>query len=76
MLFLFLLFLGVRGTSVMAYIRRKPRPAPVVSHEPPPQTFFHRCAQCGKTEITAPDLEFRVSRNGEEYCFPHLPKGV
>jgi hypothetical protein len=35
---------------------------------------MHRCAVCGRTEIVAPDLEFRVSRDGEEYCLEHLPK--
>jgi len=35
---------------------------------------LHRCAICGATEVTDPNLEFRVARNGEEYCLPHLPK--
>lgn len=35
---------------------------------------LHKCATCGRTELTDPDLEFRVSRNGEEYCLEHLPK--
>src|SRR6266513_5897718 len=35
---------------------------------------LHRCAICGATEVTGPNLEFRVARNGEEYCLPHLPK--
>jgi membrane associated rhomboid family serine protease len=34
---------------------------------------LHRCAVCGRTELTDPDLEFRVSRDGEEYCLEHLP---
>ena len=33
---------------------------------------LHRCAICGATEVTDPNLEFRVARNGEEYCLPHL----
>jgi len=33
---------------------------------------LHRCATCGATEITKPDLEFRVASNGEEYCMEHL----
>jgi hypothetical protein len=33
---------------------------------------LHRCAICGATEVTDPNLEFRVARNGEEYCMPHL----
>jgi hypothetical protein len=35
---------------------------------------MHRCAVCGKTEVTAPHLEFRVSKDGNEYCVEHLPK--
>lgn len=34
---------------------------------------LHRCATCGATELTDPQLEFRVARNGEEYCLSHLP---
>ena len=37
---------------------------------------LHKCAVCGQTEITNPDLEFRVSRDGEEYCVPHLPSAT
>ncbi len=33
---------------------------------------LHRCAICGATEQTDPSLEFRVARDGEEYCMPHL----
>jgi hypothetical protein len=35
---------------------------------------MHQCAVCGRTELVAPDLEFRVSKDGEEYCTEHLPK--
>lgn len=34
---------------------------------------LHRCASCGATEVTNPNLEFRVARDGEEYCLAHLP---
>ena len=37
---------------------------------------LHRCAVCGATEITDPNLDFRVARDGEEYCMTHLPKAV
>jgi hypothetical protein len=33
---------------------------------------FHTCAVCKKTDITDPHLEFRIGRNGEEYCVEHL----
>jgi hypothetical protein len=29
---------------------------------------FHECESCGATEISHPDLAFRVSADGEEYC--------
>jgi membrane associated rhomboid family serine protease len=34
---------------------------------------IHKCAVCGATELSDPSLDFRVARNGEEYCVPHLP---
>ena len=37
---------------------------------------LHRCATCGATELTDSNLEFRVSRDGEEYCIAHLPSSV
>jgi membrane associated rhomboid family serine protease len=35
---------------------------------------LHKCATCGATELSDPNLEFRVARDGEEYCLPHLPR--
>src|ERR1700716_1973816 len=35
---------------------------------------LHKCAVCGATELSDPNLEFRVARDGEEYCVPHLPR--
>jgi hypothetical protein len=37
---------------------------------------MHCCKICGRTELTTPELEFRVSDDGEEYCAEHLPKKV
>jgi membrane associated rhomboid family serine protease len=37
---------------------------------------LHHCAICGATEATHPNLEFRVARDGEEYCLPHLPSAT
>ncbi|MEO8439285.1 MAG: rhomboid family intramembrane serine protease [Spartobacteria bacterium] len=39
----------------------------------PEEEALHRCATCNATELTHPNLEFRVSRDGEEYCLAHLP---
>src|SRR4029077_7307620 len=35
---------------------------------------LHRCAVCCATELSDPNLDFRVARDGEEYCMAHLPK--
>jgi hypothetical protein len=42
----------------------------------PEDEALHRCAICGATERTNPNLEFRVSRDGEEYCLAHLPSAT
>ena len=34
---------------------------------------MHRCEVCRRTEISNPDLDFRVSADGHEYCVEHLP---
>lgn len=33
---------------------------------------FHRCEKCGRTEVSDPELEFRMSEDGKEYCEDHL----
>ncbi len=35
---------------------------------------LHKCKVCGATELTDPNLDFRVARDGEEYCLTHLPR--
>ena len=37
---------------------------------------LHKCATCGATELSDPNLEFRVSHDGEEYCMQHLPSAT
>ncbi len=34
---------------------------------------LHKCNVCGATELIDPNREFRVARDGEEYCLEHLP---
>jgi hypothetical protein len=34
---------------------------------------MHTCSVCGRTDESHPDLEFRVSSDGNEYCLDHLP---
>ena len=38
-----------------------------------PTETLHRCEKCGRTELSDPDMEFRVSSDGHEYCAEHLP---
>jgi membrane associated rhomboid family serine protease len=35
---------------------------------------LHRCKVCGATELSDRSLDFRVARDGEEYCMAHLPR--
>lgn len=37
------------------------------------QETLHHCKVCGNTEVSAPEKEFRVAADGEEYCTVHLP---
>jgi hypothetical protein len=39
----------------------------------PEAESLHKCKTCGATELTDPNLDFRVARDGEEYCMKHLP---
>lgn len=40
----------------------------------PKDEAFHRCAVCGRTDVSDPALEFRIGNSGEEYCSEHLPE--
>ncbi|MBC7980715.1 MAG: hypothetical protein H7Y36_09160 [Armatimonadetes bacterium] len=33
---------------------------------------FHECANCGRTEVSDPELHFRMADDGKEYCEEHL----
>lgn len=35
---------------------------------------LHSCTVCSRTERSHPQLDFRISRDGNEYCIAHLPK--
>ncbi len=39
----------------------------------PVEDTVHRCRACGRTEVSNPELDFRVAGDGEEYCSEHLP---
>jgi len=40
----------------------------------PSDEALHRCSVCSRSEQGNPDLEFRVGRDGNEYCMEHLPR--
>lgn len=40
----------------------------------PETETMHECSVCHRTEATNPELDFRVARDGKEYCREHLPK--
>jgi len=47
--------------------RKQPQDQPNLSET------LHRCDKCGRTEVSNPELEFRVTSNGSDYCIEHLP---
>ncbi|MGC1481191.1 MAG: hypothetical protein WA771_11845 [Chthoniobacterales bacterium] len=68
----YLLFFGpefIRGTvdSRKTASRRAKFEAAKVTTE-----TLHRCEKCGRTEVSDPDLEFRVTSSGKEFCTDHL----
>ena len=60
---------GLRQRKEVA-VRRKRFEIQARSDEEP----LHTCKTCGATELSDPNREFRVARDGEEYCLEHLPK--
>jgi hypothetical protein len=39
-----------------------------------PSDSFHQCSICRRTDASDPDLDFRVTEDGTEYCTEHLPR--
>ena len=66
------------GPSWLAYWREQGRTVArqqefQVAAQPEAEETLHHCKVCGRTEVSSPELEFRVSSDGEEYCVAHLP---
>ena len=34
---------------------------------------LHQCVVCQRSDVSHPELEFRVARDGNDYCLEHLP---
>ncbi len=71
----YLLWAGIpalRGTArVIESAHRRRR---FESAKEPADNAFHTCASCDRTDLSDPGLEFRVGRDGREYCLDHLPE--
>lgn len=69
----YLVFAGwpaLRGTArIMEAAQRKRR---FNAAKTPATAAFHACVTCGRTDVTDAHLEFRVGRDGREYCLDHL----
>jgi hypothetical protein len=71
----YLIFAGIpalRGTAMVlesAQRRKLFRTAKL-----PEEESFHSCVRCDRTEVTNPELEFRVGPDGREYCSDHIEK--
>ena len=73
----FLIFLG---PEMVAHFRQRRNAgdrrrqyaiASVTESEP-----LHLCATCQRSDVSHPELEFRVARDGNDYCLEHLPKAA
>jgi hypothetical protein len=70
----YLLFFGpeiyrdTRARGEVATRRRRFERQAIPTGEP-----LHRCAVCERTDLSNPELTFRVGRDGQDYCEEHLP---
>ena len=72
----YILFVGIpalRGGAKIAQSAKRRRN--FKAKQIPETEAFHRCTVCDRTEISDPDLEFRIDAAGREYCEEHLPEG-
>ena len=70
----FLIFFGpeivarARARHQVAGRRKDYAKASVAEGEP-----LHCCVVCQRTDLSHPELEFRVARDGNDYCMEHIP---
>ena len=58
----------------LLFLKWKTKKRVLSKKEPLVSEALHHCTTCHRTEQSAPDLHFRVTANGDEYCIEHLPK--
>jgi hypothetical protein len=71
----YLIFAGIpalRGT--MRVLESSQRRKHFNASKMPQEESFHTCAYCGRTDVTNPELEFRVGKDGNEHCNEHMDK--
>lgn len=71
----YLIFAGIpalRGTAMV--VKSAQRRKLFNAAKEPEEEAFHTCEVCGRTDVTDPQLEFRVGKDGREYCVEHLPE--
>jgi len=71
----YLIFFGpelIRNARTRAQVADRRRKFEVA--KAPATETMHECVVCHRTEVTNPELDFRVARDGQEYCREHLPK--
>ena len=70
----YLLFFGPRLIDNLRHRQTvASRRAEFVRQALPEDEPLHRCVVCKETEQTSPELDFRVAKDGNEYCTRHLP---
>ena len=62
---------ALRGRARLAQAAQRRRKFETAKQ--PESTAFHECSQCARTDVSNPELEFRISTDGKEYCLDHLP---
>lgn len=71
----FLLFFG---PEIVSIVRRRRgvanRRSAFAKASVPEDEPLHRCVTCQRSDVSHPELEFRVARDGNDYCTEHLPK--
>ena len=72
----YLLFFGPAWISrwrEQGRIAKRQQEFQMAQHVEEDDAALHHCRICGRTEISSPELDFRVASDGEEYCLVHLP---